>query len=202
MDGAGPVQRFIARRKVAAVAQLDGLGMSRASLYRALKQLQDAGDVVRVRRGVYRSAERAADVDSWTLAAEQYPLGVLCLLSALLFHRLTTQAPGEVWLAVPKSAWRKTADYPPIRLVHLSGAAYERGIEVHARPSGKLRVYSAAKTVADCFKFRHRIGLDVALEALREGWTQRRFTLDQLDAMARVCRVQKVMRPYIEGLVA
>lgn len=107
-----------------------------------------------------------------------------------------------VWLALPKSAWRKPEDYPPLRIVHFSGAAYTGGIEKHKRAGGMVQVYSMAKTVADCFKFRNHIGLDVAIEALREGWQQRRFTLDELDKMAHVCRVQAVLRPYVEALVA
>jgi hypothetical protein len=107
-----------------------------------------------------------------------------------------------VWLALPKSAWRKTEEYPPLRIVHFSGGAYTAGVETHQRQGGTVRVYSVAKTVADGFKFRNRIGLDVAIEALREGWQQRRFTMEELDAMARICRVQAVIRPYVEALVA
>jgi predicted transcriptional regulator of viral defense system len=133
---------------------------------------------------------------------QRYPKGVLCLLSALAFHELTTQSPPVVWLALPKSAWHKPETYPPLRIVHYSGAAFTTGVETYQRAGGMVRVYSVAKTVADVFKFRNRIGLDVAIEALREGWQQRRFTLDELDAMARICRVQAVMRPYIEAMVA
>jgi predicted transcriptional regulator of viral defense system len=133
---------------------------------------------------------------------QRYPQGVLCLLSALAFHELTTQSPSVVWLALPKSAWRKPEAYPPLHIVHFSGAAFMEGVEMHDRSGEKVRVTSVAKTVADCFKFRNRIGLDVAIEALREGWQQRRFTLEELDAMARVCRVQALMRPYVEALVA
>jgi len=135
-------------------------------------------------------------------ALQRYPQGVLCLLSALAFHELTTQSPSVVWLALPKSAWRKPEEYPPLRIVHFSGEAYSAGIEMVERARGVVRVYSIAKTVADCFKLRSRVGLDVAIEALREGWQQRRFTLEELDAMARICRVQAVMRPYVEALVA
>jgi predicted transcriptional regulator of viral defense system len=179
-----------------------GLGLSRSVLFRVLAALLDQGRIVRVRRGVYQVADRHDTRDSWVQVMQRYPQGVLCLLSALAFHELTTQSPSVVWLALPKSAWRKQADYPPLRIVHFSGTAYSAGIETHKRTGGTVRVYSIAKTVADCFKFRNRIGLDVAIEALREGWQQRRFTLDELDSMARICRVQAVMRPYVEALVA
>ena len=164
--------------------------------------LLDDGRLVRVRRGVYQVAENMDASDTWGQVMQRYPQGVLCLLSALAFHELTTQSPPVVWLALPKSAWRKSEEYPPLRIVHFSGEAFTAGVEIHHRSGGMVRVYSVAKTVADGFKFRNHIGLDVAIEALREGWQQRRFTLEELDAMARVCRVQAVIRPYVEALVA
>ena len=174
--------------------------LSPATLFRLLADLQAAGCVARVRRGVYQCAERYADSDTWTHALQAYPNGVLCLLSALAFHGIGTQSPPDVWLALPKSAWRRSLIYPPIRIVHFSGPTWSAGVETHERPSGMLRVYSPAKTVADCFKFRNRIGLDVAVEALKEGWQERRFTLDELDTMAGYCRVQAVIRPYVEAM--
>lgn len=184
------------------MADLAGLGLSRPGLFRALAALLDQGRIVRVRRGVYQVAEARDAGDSRVRVMQQYPQGVLCLLSALAFHELTTQSPAVVWLALPKSAWRKPEDYPPLRIVHFSGESFTSGIETYNRPGGVVRVYSVAKTVADCFKFRNRIGLDVAIEALREGWHQQRFTMDDLYVMARVCRVQGVIRPYVETLVA
>lgn len=195
------VRRSIRSKGGANVQDLARLGLSKPTLYRALKALQDQGEVVRIRRGVYQLAKASAAAASWTVALQRYPKGVLCLLSALQFHRLTTQAPATVWLALPKGAWRKTAGYPPIRLVHLTEPAYSTGIQTHRSRGGNIRVYSAAKTVADCFKFRNQIGIDIAIEALREGWSQRRFVLTELDAVARICRVQAVMRPYVEALV-
>lgn len=196
------IYQYIAKREVATVADLAELGLSRPGLYRALATLLDEGRIVRVRRGVYQLAEAKDASDAWVQVMQRYPEGVLCLLSALAFHELTTQSPPVVWLALPKSAWRKPEVYPPLRIVHFSGEAFTQGVETHQRQGGVVRVYSVAKTVADGFKFRNRIGLDVAIEALREGWQQRRFTLEELDAMARICRVQAVIRPYVEGLVA
>jgi len=196
------IYTVIAKQKVAVVADLARLGLSRPAMYRALAALLDEGRIVRVRRGAYQVAEAMDKNDSWVQVMQRYPQGVLCLLSALAFHELTTQSPAVVWLALPKSAWHKAEAYPPLRILHYSGDAFTAGIEIHKRQGGTVRVYSVAKTVADGFKFRNRIGLDVAIEALREGWQQRRFTLDKLDAMARICRVQAVMRPYIEALVA
>ncbi len=196
------IYQFIAKRELATVADLAKLGLSRPVLYRTLATLLDGGRLVRVRRGVYQVAEATDAGDTWVQVMQRYPQGVLCLLSALAFHELTTQSPPVVWLALPKSAWRKQEEYPPLRIVHFSGEAFTAGVETHHRPGGMVRVYSVAKTVADGFKFRNSIGLDVAIEALREGWQQRRFTLEELDAMARVCRVQAVIRPYVEALVA
>ncbi len=196
------IYQFIAQKGVATVVDLTKLGLSRPALYRELSMLLEEGRIVRVRRGAYQVEEAMEASDTWVQVMQRYPQGVLCLLSALAFHELTTQSPPMVWLALPKSAWRKTEEYPPLRIVHFSGGAYTAGVETHQRQGGTVRVYSVAKTVADGFKFRNRIGLDVAIEALREGWQQRRFTMEELDAMARICRVQAVIRPYVEALVA
>jgi len=196
------IYQYIAKREVSTIADLAGLGLSRPALYRVLATLLDEGRIVRVRRGVYQIAEVRVASDTWVQVMQRYPQGVLCLLSALAFHELTTQSPPVVWLALPKSAWRKPEVYPPLHIVHFSGEAFTEGVETHHRQGGVVRVYSVAKTVADGFKFRNRIGLDVAIEALREGWQQRRFTLEELDTMARICRVQAVIKPYVEGLVA
>lgn len=193
---------YIAKQGVTTVAELAKLKLSRPVLYRELAMLVEEGRIVRVRRGAYQVAEALDESDTWVQVMQRYPQGVLCLLSALAFHELTTQSPPVVWLALPKSAWHKAEKYPPLRILHYSGEAFTAGVESHKRQGGTVRIYSVAKTVADGFKFRNRIGLDVAIEALREGWQQRRFTLEELDAMARICRVQAVMRPYIEALVA
>lgn len=202
MDPGQTITRMLKRRGTVAVQDLSALGLSRPTLYRALRALEQSGQIVRLRRGVYACAPEETSSDSWALALQRHPKGVLCLLSALLFHRLTTQAPTAVWLALPKGARPPVRGYPIIKAVYLSSASYSEGVEVRHRPEGDIRVYSVAKTVADCFKFRNRIGLDIALEALREGWRERCFTLEELDHMARVCRVQTVMRPYVEALVS
>lgn len=202
MSGEKAVNQYIASHGSVTASKLSGLGLSRPALYRVLTVLLDQGRIVRVRRGVYQAAAKREASDNWVQVMQHYPQGVLCLLSALAFHELTTQSPPVVWMALPKSAWRKPLDYPRLRIVHFSGEAWTAGIKTHQRSGGQVRVYSVAKTVADCFKFRTRVGLDVALEALREGWHQKRFTLEQLAAMARVCRVQAVMQPYVEALVA
>lgn len=165
-----------------------------------LKRLVERGQLVREGRGLYLGAD--ADItEHHTLAeaAVRAPRGVICLLSALRFHRLTTQNPVEVWMAVDRKAWRPRPGYPPLRLAFLSGDAFTQGIETHRVSGVPVRVYSAAKTVADCFKFRRKIGLDVALEALADYRRRHRSGMDELWRFALTCRVARVMRPYLEA---
>ena len=152
-------------------------------------------------RGLYTLAN--ADVtEHQTLieAARRVPHGVVCLLSALRFHELTTQAPFEVWLAIENSARRPQTESIPIRIVYMSGAALELGVEEHVIEGVAVRIYGAAKTVADCFKFRNKVGVDVAIEALRDYRRRPDFHVDALWHFAKVCRVSNVMRPYLEAI--
>jgi len=132
--------------------------------------------------------------------AARYPQALVCLLSALQFHCLTTQSPPEVWVAFDRKARAPRVDYPPLRVVRFSGQALIEGVEEHVIDGVAVRVTSLAKTVADCFKYRNKIGLDVALEALREAWNAKRVKMDDLWHCARICRVANVMRPYLEAL--
>ena len=166
-----------------------------------LSRLCEAGELMRTGRGLYVAGPESF-TENHTLAevARLAPRGVICLLSALRFHELTTQIPGEVWLAIGSKARRPKAGTISIRPVHFSGAALTEGVEDHKVENVSVRVYSAAKTVADCFKARNKIGLDVALEALRDFWRKRKGTADELWRYAKICRVAKVMRPYLESL--
>lgn len=134
------------------------------------------------------------------LVAAAVPHSVICLLSALRFHGIGTQAPHEVWIAVAQGAARPRLDYPPVRVTLVSGSAFTFGVERHRVDGVPVRIYSPAKTVADCFKFRNKIGLDVAIEALREALRAKRCTREQLWAAGKVCRVSTVMRPYLEAI--
>ncbi len=166
-----------------------------------LDRLYRMGLADRVARGLYASPD--ADVgEHHSLAAAQQlvPNGVVCLLSALRFHGMTTQSPREVWLALPNKAWTPKVKSPRLRIVRFSGAALTEMIEEHRIEKVAVRVYSPAKTVADCFKYRNKIGLDVALEALRDCYKQRKSTMDGLWKAAKVCRMENVMRPYLESL--
>jgi predicted transcriptional regulator of viral defense system len=129
------------------------------------------------------------------------PHAVTCLLSALQFHELGTQAPYEIWLAIDRKAWKPVVDWPPLRVVRFSGEALAFGVETHTLEGVSVKITSREKTVADCFKYRNKIGLDVALEALRDYLRSRRRSVDELIRAARVCRVARVMQPYLEAMV-
>lgn len=133
--------------------------------------------------------------------AEQVPGGVVALLSALNFHGFTTQNPFEIWIAIDGRARKPEIEYPPVRYLSLSGEALTAGVEEHNIEGRIVKVYCPAKTVADCFKYRNKIGLDVAIEALREGWREKRFTMAELNQYAKIDRVANVMRPYMESIV-
>lgn len=166
-----------------------------------LSRLCAAGKLQRIGRGLYvLPGSGATEHHSMAEACKRVPKGVVCLLSALSFHELTTQAPFEVWLAIGEKAWRPRLEYPPLRIVHFSKAALNAGVEEHQIEGVNVQVYSPAKTVADCFKYRNKIGLDVAIEALRECRRARHCTMDDLWHYADICRVRNVMRPYLESL--
>lgn len=166
-----------------------------------LQRMVERGVIERDGRGLYRLA--GAEVgENYSLiqAAKRGPKGVICLLSALRFHGLTTQKPFEVWMAIERGTRRPAVDVPPLRLHYFSGEAFTTGVEEHKTESAILRVYNPAKTVADCFKFRYKIGVDVALEALRDTLKKRKATVDEIWHYAGICRVARVIYPYLEAL--
>ena len=176
---------------------LDAEGIPRIYLRRLLAE----GLLDRPGWGIYVAADlKPTPNHSLAEACKRVPHGVVCLLSALQFHELTTQAPFEVWLAIDEKARLPKVEYPPLRVVRFSGPALESGIKEHRIEGVAVKVYTPAKTVADCFKYRNKIGLDVALEALRDCWKKRRATMDELWQAAKTCRVANVMRPYLESL--
>ncbi len=187
----------VRRLGVARMRELERSGASREYL----RLLVQRGLVERVGRGLYALPDAEVS-ENHTLAetAKRVPRGVVCLLSALRFHGLTTQSPSEVWLAIDFKARRPTVDYPPLRIVRFSGRALTSGVEEHQIEGVTVKVYTAAKTVADCFKYRNKIGLDVAIEALRDCRLRRKAGVDDLWASAKVCRVANVMRPYLETI--
>ena len=176
---------------------LDALNISREYL----NKLYTEGVLDRPSRGLYvlpdsEPSEHRTIVE----ACKLIPKGIVCLLTALRIHELTTQSPFEVWMAIGEKARRPKIDYPPLRIVRHSGQSLLYGIETRKIEGVKISVYSPAKTVADCFKYRNKIGLDVAIEALRDCRHQKKATNDEIWRAAKVCRMANVMRPYMESI--
>ena len=168
-----------------------------------LSRLVAAGELERVSRGVYSLPGRSvSEHRSLAEASLRVPKGVICLLSALRVHALGTQAPFEVWVALPNHFPAPRVEQPALRIVRMSGAAFSEGIEKLEVEGVSVPVFSPSKTVADCFKYRNKIGLDVALEALRDGWAQGKLSMDELWHFATVDRVSHVMRPYLESITS
>jgi len=190
---------FARHRGVITTGEIEAAGIHR----QALTRLVEEGVLERIERGRYRLREREVTEHHGLVAATAAaPQSVVCLLSALAFHELGTQLPHEVWLALEGRARKPRIDWPPVRFVRFSGKAFSEGIEAHELEGREVRVYAVAKTLADSFKYRNKIGLDVALEALRDAWRERRTSIDEIEHYARICRIDRVMRPYLEALVA
>jgi predicted transcriptional regulator of viral defense system len=168
-----------------------------------LRMAHERGLVERVARGLYRVAgEMTSDKASLAEVCKRAPSGVICLISALSFHELTTQIPHFVYLAIGEKAHLPQIEHVNVEVFRFSGTALTEGIETHVVDGAEVRVYCVAKTVADCFKYRNKIGLDVAIEALRDCLRQRKATVDDLVRYGRICRVERVMRPYMEAMLA
>ncbi|MFN3653529.1 MAG: type IV toxin-antitoxin system AbiEi family antitoxin domain-containing protein [Armatimonadota bacterium] len=166
-----------------------------------LRRLCDQGLLIRTGRGIYVPAEgHFSEHHSLAEACKRVPHGVVCLSSALRFHELTTQDPWDVWLMIESRARVPSVDHPPLRIFRSSGRSFTAGVEEHLIEGVPVRIYCLPKTIADCFKFRNKIGLDVALEALRECLRSRRCSRDELHEFARINRVERVMQPYLEAL--
>jgi len=173
-------------------------GISRYSLYK----MRDNGTVEQVSRGIYRLVELPpiSNPDLVTVSL-RYPNAVICLISALSYHGITTQIPHEVSVAVPRRARMPSLDSPPVHAYKFSDEAFTTGIERHQIDGVSVQIYSPEKTLADCFKYRNKLGMDVVLEALKFYRAQKQFNLNTLLKYARVCRVEKVMKPYLEAIL-
>ncbi len=166
-----------------------------------LTRLTTAGLLEKIGRGMYRLPDsQGSEHESLVTVATKVPQAVFCLLTALQFHELTTQLPRQIWIAMPRGSHATRFDYPPIKMVQLTGEAYTAGVEEVERDGVKLRVYGVAKTIADCFKHRNKIGLDVALEALKDARARNKASSDDIWRFAKICRVANVMRPYLESI--
>lgn len=197
-DPAATAKALIQRRGAVRSRELVDAGIARAQLSR----LVAAGELIRLARGVYTApgVDLTATEEGVLVVAERIPEARLCLLTALRMHGLTTQAPFEVWIAIGNKDRPPRLDWPPLRVVRFSGEALTAGLETRSMGGKKVRVTSAAKTITDCFKFRSLVGLDVAIEGLRDALRARAVTVDELWKYAQICRVTKLMRPYLEAL--
>jgi predicted transcriptional regulator of viral defense system len=166
-----------------------------------LRRLVDQGILLKSGRGLYTYVDAEfTEYHSLAVASQRVEHGVICLLSALQFHGIGTQFPFEVWMAINVHARRPNLDVLSLRPVYMSGLALTEGIEIHAIEGTSVQIFNPAKTIVDCFKYRHKIGLDVAIEALQESWKSRCCSMDELWFYAKICRMSKVMRPYLECL--
>ncbi len=172
-------------------------GLPRIALTRLVRQ----GLLTRVGRGLYALPDKPITENiSLAEVSRKCSQGIICLLSALRVHELTTQSPFEVWLAIPNKSRPPKMEYPPLRIVRFSGLALTKGIDEQQIEGVPVRITNVARTIADCFKYRNKIGLEVALESLEEAWHSKRTNMDELWHYASICRVTNIMRPYLEGL--
>jgi len=189
--------QVIRRLGVVRPADLEAHGIPRRRMYDLVRK----GEVERHARGIYAASNHPHTAEhALAQVAKRVPSGVICLLTALRFHELTTQAPAEMWIALPEKARKPRLDYPRLRVTRFSGPALTEGIETHRIEGVDVRVYSAAKTVADCFKYRNKVGIDVAVEALRDFSRRHRGGATELARFARICRVTRVMQPYLDAI--
>jgi predicted transcriptional regulator of viral defense system len=194
---ADKLRSLAAKHQVITAADAVQLGVPRTYLSRLARR----GQLEKIGRGLYTSpAFSLSEHASLVEASYKVPKGVICLFSALRFHNFTTQSPREVWMAIGHKAWSPKISSPPVRFVRMSSQALQFGASEHHVSGRVIRVFTPAKTVADCFKFRYKIGLDVAIEALKESHRLKKASIDELWAAAKVCRVSKVIRPYLESL--
>jgi len=177
------------------VRELIDRGFPRWSILYAAK----TGRLQRVARGVYTLPEsQPSEMHALAVVALKAPRAAICLLSALRFHQLTTTMPHEVWIALKKEARKPAIVYPRVRVVRFAADNFDLGLETHCLEGAPVRIYSVARTIVDLFRYRNKVGLDVALEALREGWKERRFTMAEVESQAARLRMTKVMRPYLQ----
>lgn len=192
------IVKLIRKNGILRPRDLDAYGIPREYL----RQLYEVGQLDRAGRGLYVLADaEVTENHTFAQAAKRVPKGIISLLSALRFHELTTQLPFEVWMMIEAKAWMPKVDRPRIRFMRSSGKAFTEGIVIHNIEGVSVKIYDPAKTVVDCFKYRNKIGLDVAIEALRDCIIQRKCTMDALWGYAKICRVTNVIRPYMEAIV-
>src|SRR6185437_2206242 len=189
--------QYVRQNQIVRPRDIESIGIPREYLLR----LQRQGKLVRSGRGIYTLPEAAiTERHTYAEGAKRVPEAVLCLLSALDFHQITTHNPASIWIALRKGARKPAMTSPSIKVIRLTEPSLVAGIEKHQVEGITVRVYSAAKTVADCFKFRNKIGIDVAIEALKDCLDQKKANVSEIYRYAKICRVSKIIRPYMEAL--
>jgi predicted transcriptional regulator of viral defense system len=200
MATAKPSERtlqYVRQHGIVRPRDIEAIGIPREYLLR----LHRRGKLDRTGRGIYTLPDAAVtERHSYAEVAKRVPEAILCLLSALAFHEITTQSPASVWIALGKGARKPALPSPALRVIRLTEPSLSAGIHKHSVDGVTVRVYSAAKTVADCFKFRNKIGLDIAIEALKDCLRQKKATVNEIYRYAKICRVSNVIRPYMEAL--
>jgi predicted transcriptional regulator of viral defense system len=191
------IMQYIGEHGMVRPRDIEAIGLPREYLVRLHRQ----GKLNRSGRGIYTLPDaNVTERHSYAEVAKRVPEAVICLLSALAFHEITTQSPRSVWIALRKGARKPVLPSPSLRIVRLSGPSLTHGIDNHQVEGVPVRVYSAAKTVADCFKFRNKIGLDIAIESLKDCLRQKKASINEIYRYAKICRVSNVIRPYMEAL--
>lgn len=189
--------QYVRQNRIVRPRDIESIGIPREYLLR----LHRKGKLLRSGRGIYTLPDAAiTERHTYAEVAKRMPEAVLCLLSALAFHQITTQNPASIWIALRKGARKPAVTSPSLKVVRLTGPSLVEGVEKHQVEGITVRVYSPAKTVADCFKFRNKIGLDIAIEALKDSIRQKKATVSDIYRYAKICRVSKVIRPYMEAL--
>lgn len=192
------VLKIVKKKGMVTAGDLEKMGVYRNLIY----EMCNDGLLVRQSRGLYSATDtQLSEHLSLIEISKKSPNSVICLVSALSFHGITTQMAHEVWIAVKRGSWIPKYDNPPVNVTVISGDAFDFGVEKHKVSGVEIKIYSIAKTVADCFKFRNKIGLDVAIEALKETLRSRKATVDEIMEAAQICRISSVIRPYIEAVV-
>lgn len=199
MNQGDRLHELVKQRGILKASEIRGAGIHSQVLTRFVRE----GILERIEWGRYRLVDAEVTEHHGLVAASAaVPNGFICLLSALAFHGIGTQLPSKIWMAIERRAGKPDIRWPPLEIVRFSGKAYTEGIETHPLEGRNVHIYSVAKTLADTFKYRNKIGLDIALEALRETWRERRATIEEIEHYAAICRVDRVMRPYLASLVA
>ena len=200
MNDKDKILKYATQKGAICPRDIESMGISRQILYR----LYHEGELVRIDRGAYSIKDiKPTEYHTYVAVSVAFPNSVTCLLSALQFHNITTQMPHRVWIALDREADRRSKKNSrlPISIVCFSGESFSQGIETHKIEGVNIRIYSAAKTVADCFKYRNKIGIDIAIEALSDCIRQKKATRDQIWHFAKICRISKVIRPYMEAII-